>query len=85
MLEAVGNDPGMVHAGFLAEGLRGVMFADDDGQVTGGIEENLITADPEYRFHGNGFAVAGDFRKGLFFTDAVGIPRHTRHSVRGRG
>jgi hypothetical protein len=30
LFEAVGDYPGVIHAGFLVHGLRGVMFADDD-------------------------------------------------------
>jgi len=36
VLETVGDDPRVIHAGFLIEGLRGVVFADDDREVTGG-------------------------------------------------
>ena len=66
----------MIHAGLLVEGFSGVVFADDDGQGAGGIKENLVAADSEDRFDRNGFAMMGQFRKCLFFTDAVGVPCH---------
>src|SRR4051812_6805910 len=84
MLEAVGNDPGVVNPGFLAELFRGVVFADDDGEVTGGVEKDLVSADAVDRFEGDWFAVTGQFRKSLLFTDAVGIPCHDRTLLRGR-
>jgi hypothetical protein len=37
MLETVADDPGVIDAGFLVEGLGRVVFADDDGEVAGGI------------------------------------------------
>jgi hypothetical protein len=36
MLEAVGDDPGVVHAGFLVQGFRGVVFADDTARSLAG-------------------------------------------------
>ena len=39
VLEAVGDHPGVVHAGFLVEGFLGVVFADDDSKVAGGVNE----------------------------------------------
>jgi hypothetical protein len=76
VLETVGDDPRVIHAGFLIEGLRGVVFADDDREVTGGIKENLIAAYSEDRLHRNWLAMTCYFWKSLFFTDAVGIPCH---------
>ena len=83
-MEAVGNDPGVVHAGFLAELLCGVVFADDDGEVTGRIKKNLIAAYAVDGFEWNRFAVTGQFRESLLFTDAVGIPCHDRTLLRER-
>jgi hypothetical protein len=76
VLEAVGNDPGVVYAGLLVQSLCGVMFAHDHGQVAGRIKEDLVATDAVDGFHRNWFAVASYFRKSLFFTDAVGIPCH---------
>ena len=76
VLKTVGDDPGVIDAGLLVQGFSGVVFADDDGQVTGGIKKNLVAADSEDRFQRNGFAMTGQFRKCLFFTDAVGVPCH---------
>jgi hypothetical protein len=59
MLEAVGDDPCVVHAGFLVKGFDWIVFADDDGEITGGVEKNLIAADSEYGFHRNWFAMTG--------------------------
>ncbi len=59
VLETVGDDPGVVHAGFLVEGFRGVVFADDDGEVAGGVEEDLVAADSEDGFQRNRFAMTG--------------------------
>ena len=44
MLEAVRDDPCMVHAGFLVEGFCRVVLAYDDGEVAGGVKKNLISA-----------------------------------------
>ena len=76
VLKAIGDHPGMVHARFLVERFGGIVFADNHGQFAGGINKNLVAADSEERFHRNGFAMTGQFRKCLFFTDAVGIPCH---------
>jgi hypothetical protein len=59
MLETVGNDPGMIHAGFLVEGFCGVMFADNDSEVACGVEEDLVAAHSEGGFHRNRFAMTG--------------------------
>ena len=64
MLEAVGDDPGVVHAGSLVQGFRGVVFADNNGQVAGGIKKDLIAAHSEDGFHRNRFAMTGQFGKG---------------------
>jgi hypothetical protein len=76
MLEAVGDDPGMIDAGFLVEGFRRIVFADDNSEVTSGVKEDLVATYSEGRFHRNRFAMTGQLRKSLFFTDAVGIPCH---------
>jgi len=44
MLKAVGDHPSVINAGLLVEDFLGVVLAYDDGEVTGWIEENLITA-----------------------------------------
>ena len=59
MLETVGYDPGMIHAGFLVEGFCGVMFADDDSEVAGRVKEDLVTAHSEGRFHRNRLTMTG--------------------------
>ena len=63
VLKAVGDDPGVVDAGFLVEGFRGVVLADDDGEVAGGVEEDLVAADTEDGFQRDRFAMTGQFRK----------------------
>jgi hypothetical protein len=35
------------------------VFADDNGEVAGGVEEDLVTADAGDGFEGNWFAMAG--------------------------
>src|SRR5579859_711606 len=59
LLEAVGDYPSMVHAGFLIHRFGWVMFADYDSEVTGGVEENLVTTYSKYGFKWNWFAMAG--------------------------
>lgn len=59
MLEAVGDHPGVVDAGLLGECLLGIVLADDHGEVTGGIEKNLVTTDAENGFERNWFAMTG--------------------------
>ena len=76
MLETVADDPGVIDAGFLVEGLGRVVFADDDGEVAGGIKEDLIAAYSEDGFHRNRLTMTSQFRECLFFTDAVGVPCH---------
>ena len=76
VLKAVGNHTRVIHAAFLVEGFLGVVLADNDNKVVGGINKNLVAADSEDRFHRGGFAMTGRFRKCLFFTDTVGIPCH---------
>jgi len=58
------------------------MFTDDDGEVAGRIKENLVSTYSKDRGQWDGLAMTSQFRKGLFFTDAVGIPCHdeTLHS-----
>ncbi len=74
--EAVGNDLGVVDGRFLDEGLFGIVFADDDSQVTCGIEENLISCDARHGLKRYWFAVTEKIGKSLLFTYAIGIPRH---------
>jgi len=59
MLEAVCDDPSVVDAGFLVEGFGWVVLADDNGEIAGWVEEDLVTADSEDGFHRNWLAVAG--------------------------
>ena len=59
MLETVGNNAGVVDAGLLIQVVRGVVFADHDGEVAGGIKEDLVSADADDGFEGDWFAVAG--------------------------
>jgi hypothetical protein len=44
VLKAVRDDPGMVDAGLLIQSFKGIMLADDDGEVACGVEKNLISA-----------------------------------------
>jgi len=67
MLEAVCDDPGMVYARFLVQYVRGVMFADDDRQVAGGIEKDLISANAAQCFERNGLAMTGQLKEKLVF------------------
>jgi hypothetical protein len=39
------------------------VFADNDGEVAGGVKENLVAAYSNQRFHRNRFAMTGHFRK----------------------
>jgi hypothetical protein len=59
VLKAVGDDAGVVDAGLLIEVIRGVVFADDDGEVAGGVEKYLVAADADDGFEGNWFTMAG--------------------------
>jgi hypothetical protein len=59
MLEAIGDNPGVIDAGLLVEGFIWVMFTYDDGEVTGGVEENLVATDSRYGFEWDWFAMAG--------------------------
>jgi hypothetical protein len=59
VLETVGNDTGVVDAGLLVQVVRGVVFAYHDGEVAGGVEEDLIAADADDGFKGYRFAMAG--------------------------
>lgn len=63
MLEAVGDDSSMVNSGLLIEGFGGVVFAYDDGEVAGGIKEDLITTNSVQRFQCDGFTMTSHFRK----------------------
>ena len=47
MLKAVRDDPGVIYAGLLVEGFQGVVLADDDCEVTGGIKKYLVAANSE--------------------------------------
>jgi len=78
MLEAICDDPGMIDASLLVEGFARVVLAYDDGEVTGGIEENLVAADSKDRFKRNRLTMTGQFRESLFFTNAVGVPCHDK-------
>ena len=57
MLETVGNNAGVIDAGLLIQVVRGVVFADDDGEVAGGVKEDLVAADADDGFEGNWFAM----------------------------
>jgi hypothetical protein len=35
------------------------VFADDDGEVTGWVKEDLVSTDSKYGFEWDGFAMAG--------------------------
>ncbi len=59
MFEAIGDYPCVIDPGLLIEGFFWVLFADYDGEVTGGVEEDLITTDSKYGFQWDGFAMAG--------------------------
>ena len=59
MLEAVSDDPGVIDARLLCECFLLVVLADDNGEVAGGIEENLVTTYAENGFQRNGFAMTG--------------------------
>jgi len=59
VLEAVGDDPGVVDPGFLVEVLCWIVFAYDHGKVAGRIQENLISAYSNDGFQWNWFAMTG--------------------------
>jgi hypothetical protein len=44
MFEAVSDDACMIHTGLLIKGFFGIVFADDNGEITGWVEEDLISA-----------------------------------------
>ena len=48
VFEAVSDDASMIHTGFLIEGFCGIVFADDNGEVTGWVKEDLVSADTMY-------------------------------------
>jgi hypothetical protein len=48
VLKAIGNDPCMVHARFLVQVFYWIVLADDNGQLTGGIQEDLISTHAMY-------------------------------------
>jgi hypothetical protein len=77
-LEAVSDNFTVVDGGFLDKRLAGVVFTDNNSEITGGIEENLISGDAGHGFERYGFAVTEKIGKSLFFAYAVGIPRHRR-------
>ena len=53
------------------------VLGDDHREVAGGKEEGLVAEEAGNSGEGHGPAVAGKFREGLTFCDAVGVPRHT--------
>ena len=59
VLEAVGDDAGVIDACLLIQGVGWVVFADDDGEVTGGVKEYLVAAYSDDGFQGNWFAMTG--------------------------
>ena len=59
VFEAVSDDSCVVHTRFLIQGFCGIVFADDNGKVTGWVEENLISAYAVYGLERNWFSVAG--------------------------
>ena len=58
VLKAVRNNPGMIYAGLLVQGIRGVVFAYDDREITCRVKKDLVTAYPKDRFHWYRFAMA---------------------------
>jgi len=59
VLEDVGDHTCMVHAGLLVEGFRGVVLADNDGEVAGGVKKYLVAAYSDDRLHRNWFTMTG--------------------------
>jgi len=59
VLKAIRDDASVVDAGLLIERFQGIMFADDDCEITGGVEEDLIAADSMNGFEGNRLAMTG--------------------------
>ena len=59
VLETVRDHPGMVDAGFLAESLGWIVFADDDGEVACRVKEDLVAADSVNGFERNRFTMSG--------------------------
>jgi hypothetical protein len=47
----------MLHAGSMIEGFCGVVFTDNNGKIVGWINEDLVAADAEDRFHRDGSAM----------------------------
>jgi hypothetical protein len=59
VFEAVSDDPGVIDAGLLIESFGGIVLADDDCQITCGVEEDLVATDSKYGFKWDWFAMAG--------------------------
>src|SRR6185312_5615557 len=76
--ETVRDDAGVVLGCLLVEPLMvlGAMLGDDDGQVTGGKEECLVTEEPGDPGEGHWATMTAKFRKRLSFCDAIGVPCH---------
>lgn len=83
MLEAVGNHACMIDSRFLTEAFCRIVLADNNGEITCRVKENLIAADPVNLLKGNWFAMPSQLWKCLLFTYAVGIPCHKGNTPRG--
>ena len=59
VLETIGDDAGVIHAGFLIESVSWVVFADDNSQFAGGIKKYLVSAYSEDRNHRDRLAMTG--------------------------
>jgi hypothetical protein len=59
LFEAVSNNPCVIDSGLMVESVCRIVFANDDGEVTGGVEEDLVATDSKYGFEWDRFAMAG--------------------------
>jgi hypothetical protein len=59
MSKAVSDDTSMIHTRFLIQGFCGIVFADDNGKITGWVKENLVSAHSVDCFKRNWFSVTG--------------------------
>jgi hypothetical protein len=59
VLKAVGDNSGVIDSRLLIQCFIGVVLAHNNGQVAGGVKENLIATDSKYGFEWNWFAMAG--------------------------
>jgi hypothetical protein len=63
MLKAVSDNSRVIYAGLLIQWFLRVVFADDDGEVAGWVQKNLVAAYSVDGLQWDWFAMTGQFRK----------------------